>query len=161
MLANPRVAAAVDRVGSPSEAAAFDGWLADGPHRLAALVDDHAPAAAGAEHGWLPREGVVSEREGADGVPQLYASALAPSVRATAGVALGGPDPVRTPVGVPLLDEAHLQVGSTPSGRGGRRPRRWSRTLVMRAGRLLPAGDGYVHVWDVGQLTGSLPGSTR
>ena len=165
VLANPRVAAAVDRVVA-DEAAAFDGWLADGPHRLAALVDDHAPAAAGAEHGWLPREGVVSEREGADGVPQLWRIGTGSVGAGDGSGALPAPGAARFPVGVPLLDESHLQVDTRARSVGSEAERAGRRAaaealveaLVLRAVGYFRPGLVYVHVWDVGHLTGSLPG---
>ena len=122
----------------------------------------HAPAAAGAEHGWLPREGVVSEREGADGVPQLWRIGTGSVGAGTVGACLPRD---AFPVAVPLLDASHLQIDTARGGGpeadgpgGGRRPRRSSRRCCC--GWSATSGRGWctLHVWDVGQLTGSLPG---
>ena len=165
MLANPRVASAVDRVAA-DEVAAFDEWLADGPHRLVDLMHRHAPAAAGAEQGWLPREGAVSEREGPDGVPRLWRIGTGAVGAGDGSGALPDPGAARFPVGVPLLDESHLQVDTrlrtvgSEAERGGRRAAAEAlvEALVLRAVGYFRPGLVYVHVWDIGQLTGSLPG---
>ena len=72
----------------------------------------------------------------------------------------------RFPVGVPLLDESHLQVDTrsrtvgSEAERVGRRAAAEAlvEALVLRAVGYFRPGLVYVHVWDVGQLTGSLPG---
>ena len=164
VLANPRVASAVDRVAA-DEVAAFDEWLADGPDRLVDLMHRHAPATAGAEQGWLPREGAVSEREGPDGVPRLWRIGTGAVGAGDGSGALPAPGAARFPVGVPLLDESHLQVDAlrtvgSEAERGARRAAAEAlvEALVLRAVGYFRPGLVYVHVWDIGQLTGSLPG---
>jgi S-DNA-T family DNA segregation ATPase FtsK/SpoIIIE len=166
VLANPRVAAAVRRVVA-DEAAAFDGWFADGPDRLADLMHDHAPAAAGTEQGWLPQnKDDVSAREGPDGVPQLWRIGCGAVGAGDGSGALPAAGAVRFPVGVPLLDESHLQVDTRPRVVGSEAERVGRRAtaealveaLVLRAVASFRPGLVYVHVWDVGHLTGSLPG---
>ena len=165
VLANPRVAPAVERVAA-DEAAAFDEWLADGPRRLVDLMHRHAPATAGAEQGWLPREGAVSAREGPDGVPRLWRIGTGAIGAGDGSGALPSPGAARFPVGVPLLDESHLQVDTRSRTVGSEAERVGRRTaaealveaLVLRAVGYFRPGLVYVHVWDVGQLTGSLPG---
>ncbi len=60
------------------------------------------------------------------------------------------------PVAVPLLDEAHLQVSSRPGSRESALA--MVEGLVVRVMSTFQPGSVLVHVWDVGQLTGPLPG---
>ncbi len=60
------------------------------------------------------------------------------------------------PVAVPLLDEAHLQVSSRPGSREAALA--LVEGLVVRVMSTFLPGSVLVHVWDVGQLTGPLPG---
>ena len=70
------------------------------------------------------------------------------------------------PVGVPLLDESHLQIdplsrtARTEAERVARRAAAESlvETLLLRVVGYFRPGLVHVHVWDVGRLTGSLPG---
>ena len=70
------------------------------------------------------------------------------------------------PVGVPLLDESHLQIdplsrtARTEAERVARRAAAESlvETLLLRAVGYFRPGLVHVHTWDVGHLTGSLPG---
>ena len=152
---SPRTRPPPSTSGSPS-----------GPHRLVALMDRHAPAAAGAEQGWLPREGAVSAREG----PRRGAAAVADRHRRGRCGDGSGALPTRerpgSRSGSPCWTSrtcrstrARARWGRRPSGAGGgRRPRRWSRRCCC--GPSATSGRGWctLHVWDVGQLTGSLPG---
>ena len=168
VLANPRVASAVDRVAA-DEVAAFDEWLADGPHRLVDLMHRHAPATAGAEQGWLPREGAVSAREGPDGVPRLWRIGTGAIGAGDGSGALPTPGAARFPVGVPLLDESHLQVDTRSrtvapeAERVGRRAAAEAlvEALVLRAVGYFRPGLVYVNVGTSGSSPGRCPGSIR
>ena len=104
----------VDAVRSDREQAVAPWLEKNAPERLSELVAGASPGAAGLDpSAWLGSVGTV---EGTGPVPGLWRLGHA---------RLDGGDPF--PVGVPLLDESHLQVGSTPdsarAGRGaGRRP---------------------------------------
>ena len=159
VLANRRLAAAVARVAADRDGAVED-WLTahddvgSGPERLAALMDEYAPGRAGAVDGWLPRPGTCSTVEGAGPVPQLW--------RIGTGAVGSG----TFPVGVPLLDESHLQIdprsrpARTEAERAERRAAAESllEALLLRVTGYFRPGLVHLHVWDVGQLTGSLPG---
>jgi hypothetical protein len=150
VLQNPRVAAAVDRVAA-DRTAAFDAWLdpgpgaESGPRRLARLMDDAAPGSAGAV-GDQPGPGTVE----ADGpVPQLWRIG-------TGSVGSGAAGPGAFPVGVPLLDESHLEVIATPEARAAAES--LVESLLLRVVGYFRPGLVQLHVWDVGRFTGSLPG---
>jgi S-DNA-T family DNA segregation ATPase FtsK/SpoIIIE len=166
VLANPHVATAVSRVTADRDAA-FEEWVAQhgrddsGPARLAALMSEFAPGVAGAVDGWLPQEPEeCSTLEGAGRVPQLWriGTGVVGAGAATADRAF--------PVGVPLLDESHLQIDPrtrtvpTEAERQERRAVAESlvEALLLRAVGYFRPGLVHVHVWDVGRLTGSLPG---
>lgn len=144
VLANPRLVRAVGRVEA-DRAAAFAPWLRTGPPRLAALVDDAAPGAAGdpVDH-WL---GDVGKADGSGPMPSLWAIGTG---------RVGGLPAAGFPVAVPLLDEAHLQITSTPDGRD--RAEALVENLLLRVVSFLRPGLVQLHVWDVAQLTGTLPG---
>ena len=167
VLANPQVAAAVARVEADRDAA-FEEWVAQhgrddsGPGRLAALMTQFAPGAAGAVDGWLPQPGGCSTIEATGDVPQLW--------RIGTGLVGAGPATAYRagsfPVGVPLLDESHLQIdprSRAASTEGERVERRAAaealvESLLLRVVGYFRPGLVHVHVWDVGRLTGSLPG---
>jgi hypothetical protein len=168
VLANPQLAAAVDRVAADRDAA-FDEWVRQhgrddsGPARLAALMSKHAPGTAGAVGGWLPSEPEECSRiEGSGPIPQLWRIG-------TGVVGARAATPDRTdvfPVGVPLLDESHLQIdpGFRPIRNDADRLDRRAvaeslvEALLLRVVGYFRPGLVHVHVWDVAQLTGSLPG---
>ncbi len=142
-LANPALAAAVERAEA-DRAGAFEPWLATGPRRLADLLARAAPGPAGrAPAEWLGRPGTL---DGTVPVPELWRIGTA---------RVGGREP-GFPVGVPLLDESHLQVSSTPRTRA--QAEGMVEALLMRVVSYFRPGLVVVHVWDVGRLTGSLPG---
>jgi S-DNA-T family DNA segregation ATPase FtsK/SpoIIIE len=148
-LGNPRLAEAVQRAEA-DRSAAFERWLGTGPAELADLMVAAAPDAAGRDpHLWL---GAVGKVDGSGPVPRLW--------RIGSGLAGAGPldgDDARSfPVGVPLLDESHLQVVSTPETRASAEA--LIEALVMRVVSYFRPGLVQVHVWDVGQLTGAMPG---
>ena len=57
---------------------------------------------------------------------------------------------------MPLLDQAHLHISSTPDSR--QLADTLVENLLLRVLSHFQPGLVHVHVWDVGQLTGSLPG---
>jgi S-DNA-T family DNA segregation ATPase FtsK/SpoIIIE len=145
-LANPRLAAAVARVEADRDAA-FDAWLRTGPRRLAALLERAAPDAAGRDPGeWLGRPGKV---DGGGPVPGLWRIG-----EGRVGSARSGSEGFG--VGVPLLDESHLQITSTSVTRA--RAEALVETLLIRVVSYFRPGLVALHVWDVGQFTGAMPG---
>ncbi|WP_367132735.1 FtsK/SpoIIIE domain-containing protein [Saccharothrix sp. HUAS TT1] len=125
---------------------AFREWSERGPDQLTALVDTAAAGPASWPHeSWLGTPGTA---DGADGAPELW--------RIGTGVVRGAPEPRRFPVAVPLLDHSHLHVSSTHESRATAEA--LVETLLLRVLSHFQPGLVHVHVWDVGQLTGALPG---
>ena len=149
VLANRRLADVVARVEADRDAA-FSAWLRTGPDALTALMATAAPGPAGAVDGW-PAASAGGPDSGGDGirydgpVPQLW--------RIGAG-RLGEDDPA-FPVGVPLLDESHLQIVTVPDTRPAAEA--LVETLLMRLISFFPPGLVQVHVWDTAQLAGAAP----
>ena len=145
LLTNPQLADPIARIEADRQAA-FTPWLQTGPEQLARLLADAAPGTAG---GW-PREGVPDPVGTADGrgtVPGLW--------RIGDG-RIGDRPPGGFPVGVPLLDEAHLQVHTTPDVRDA--VESWLQDLLLRVLGYFRPGLVRLHLWDVGSVTGTLPG---
>ncbi|NUT48051.1 MAG: cell division protein FtsK [Saccharothrix sp.] len=143
-LANPRfeqqvAQALIDRVE------AFREWSERGPDQLTALVDAAGGTASSPPDAWL---GTPGTSDGADGVPELW--------RIGTGVVRAAPEPRRFPVAVPLLDHSHLHVASTHESRPAAEA--LVEGLLLRVLSHFQPGLVHVHVWDVGQLTGALPG---
>ena len=132
--------AMVDRVE------AFREWSENGPGQLTALVN----AAAEGPASWPPEAwlGTPGTADGGDGVPELW--------RIGTGTVRSAPEPQRFPVAVPLLDHSHLQLASTHESRATAEA--LVETLLLRVLSHFQPGLVHVHVWDVGQLTGALPG---
>ena len=126
--------------------AVFGPWVDEQPDELADLVDDAAPGSAG-EHWqrWLGRPGAV---DGAGPVPELW--------RIGEACADGAPAHPPFPVAVPLLDESHLEIRSTPRSRAAAET--LLESLLLRVVSHFRPGLVGLHVWDVGQLTGAMPG---
>ncbi|MFP5070782.1 FtsK/SpoIIIE domain-containing protein [Pseudonocardia nantongensis] len=145
VLDNPRLAAPVARVAA-DRAHTFDRWQGGSPEELSAIVAEAAPGAAGDEpgggEGTEVRAGTV---ETTGPIPELWQLG-------TGAVEDGAP----FRVAVPLLDGAHLQVTSTPRTR--ERAEAMVEQLLLRVLRHVRPGVAGVHVWDVGQLAGALPG---
>ena len=149
VIANPRLADVVARVQADRDAA-FGSWLRTGPAALIDLMGTAAPGAAGAVENWLgaSTQGPDTRAEGIryDGaVPELW--------RIGTG-RVGGDDPA-FPVGVPLVDESHLQIMTTPDTRSAAEA--LVETLLMRLVSFFPPGLVQLHVWDTGQLAGAAP----
>jgi hypothetical protein len=143
--ANPALTHLVDRVAA-DRAAAFDAWWADrersGPARLARVVADAAPGSAGEVDDWLR----VGKAEIDGPVPQLWRIG-------TGTVGVDGPE---LPVAVPLLDASHLElIGPAPTRATAEA---LVESLLMRVMGYFRPGLIQLHVWDVGQFRGSLPG---
>ncbi|RKT52374.1 FtsK/SpoIIIE domain-containing protein [Saccharothrix australiensis] len=125
---------------------AFREWSERGPRRLAELVDAVAPGPASwPPERWLGRPGAA---DGSDGVPELW--------RIGTGVVPSAPEPQAFPVAVPLLDHSHLHVSCRPESRVTADA--VVENLLLRLVSYFQPGLVHVHVWDVNQLTGSLPG---
>ena len=144
-LASPRLAEPLRRVREDHNAV-FGGWVASEPEQLTQLVADAAPGAAGEPPmQWLGQPGKV---DGTGSVPQLW--------RIGSAVVDGAPPHRPFPVAVPLLDEAHLEIRSTPHTRLAAES--LVEALLLRVVSYFRPGLVALHVWDVGQLTGSVPG---
>lgn len=148
VLENPQLTRPVSAVVDDREHA-FDAWLHTGPAELAAVLHAAAPDSAGLDHRqWLGQPGKV---EGAGPVPGLWRVGTG-----TVGARRGPLGKGAFPVGLPLLDEAHLQVTSTSESREAAEA--LAELLVLRVLGYFRPGLVQVHVWDVGQLAGALPG---
>ncbi len=142
---NPVLAEPVDRVAR-DQLATFGEWLATEPDRLRQLVAEVAPGAAGLPPDrWLGHPGKI---DGEGPVPELW--------RIGTATVDGAPPHEPYPVAVPLLDESHLQVHSTPDTRAAAES--LVETLLLRVISYFRPGMVTAHVWDVGQLTGAIPG---
>jgi FtsK/SpoIIIE family len=145
VLRNPKFADVVHRAMEDRERV-FAKWTAEGTQRLIDLVATAAPGAASEPYeNWLGHAGQVG---GQGPIPQLW--------RIGTAVAHSAPLPQEFPVAVPLLDRAHLAISSTPPSRG--QAENLVESLVLRVLSYFQPGLVHVHVWDVGQLTGALPG---
>lgn len=144
-LANPKMADVVARVAEDRRSH-FTEWAERGPRALTELVAAAAPGAAGEPwESWLGRIGTA---DGTGDLPELW--------RIGTAVADEAPDRTPFPVAVPLLDSAHLHVSTTPASRPTAEA--MVETLLLRVLSHLQPGLVHVHVWDTGQLTGSMPG---
>jgi DNA segregation ATPase FtsK/SpoIIIE, S-DNA-T family len=142
---NPRMAEPLNRVLA-DQRAIFGEWVATEPAYLADLVADAAPGTAGEPWtGWL---GDPGKADGSGPLPQLW----------RIGAARVDAAPVHRafPVAVPLLDESHLEIRSTLRTRAGAES--LVESLLMRVVSHFRPGLVTLHVWDVGQLTGVVPG---
>ncbi|MBW0119238.1 FtsK/SpoIIIE domain-containing protein [Pseudonocardia abyssalis] len=152
-LANPQLADVVARVEA-DRAAAFDPWLRTGPAALTELMERAAPFAAGLDPDrWL---GEVGKADGIDEVPGLWRIGTGRIGSASRPPGKSLHRPVTWPVGVPLLDESHLQITSTGDGRA--HAESLVESLLMRLVSHFTPGLVRLHVWDVGQFTGVVPG---
>lgn len=124
----------------------FEKWTADGPRALAELVREAAPGAAGAP--WQQWLGTIGTADGTSAVPELW--------RIGTAIADSAPEPVAFPVAVPLLDAAHLHVSTTTETRAAAEA--MIEALLLRVLSYFQPGLVHLHLWDIGQLTGPLPG---
>ncbi len=144
MLDNPRLVETVGRIEADRQAA-FTPWLADGPQRLDDLLDEAAPQVAGSP---------VAKAIGTFGT--VTSVGPVPSLWYIGQGWIGDRPAGGFPVAVPLLDESHLQIGSTPDGR--ETAEALVQNLLLRVVSYFRPGLVQLHVWDVGSFTGTLPG---
>ncbi|HVV18330.1 MAG TPA: FtsK/SpoIIIE domain-containing protein [Pseudonocardiaceae bacterium] len=145
LLTNPRLADVAAAVAA-DRGEHFTEWSQRGPLALTDLVTKAAPGAAGEP--WQTWLGSIGTADGLGDLPELW--------RIGTAVADYAPDQVPFPVAVPLLDAAHLHIATTSESRAAAEA--LVETLVLRVLSYLQPGLAHVHVWDTGQLTGSLPG---
>ncbi|MHA6798254.1 FtsK/SpoIIIE domain-containing protein [Bounagaea algeriensis] len=144
---------------STERGAAFDAALQDAlderaeiyrawqtaPQQLSDLVATAAPGAAGAPWSdWLGTPGTAPATE----PPELW--------RIGTAAVPDSPAPEPFPAAVPLLDESHLRITST--SQTGRTAEELVQNLLLRVVGHFQPGLVRVHVWDIGQFTGTLPG---
>jgi hypothetical protein len=152
-LTDPGLAAPLNQVLA-ERASALGEWLADGPAELSELVGEAAPGAAGQPwENWL---GTVGKVDGAGPVPELWRIGSAQVDGAALGAAVGLPEGQAFPVAVPLLDESHLEIRTARSYRADAEA--VVEAVLMRVVSHFRPGQVMLHVWDVGQLTGAMPG---
>ena len=144
LLSNPRLRPVLAAVEADRDAA-FTSWLEHGPASLRALLAESAPGAAGAPRAEWP--GPVGTVESDGPVPSLW----------YIGDGRTGPRPGDDfPVAVPLLDDSHLQITSTADGRAAAED--LVQNLLLRVISYFRPGLVRLHVWDVGSVSGTLPG---
>lgn len=144
MFDNPRLADPVGRV-IRDQLATFGDWVAGEPARLTELMDGAADGAAGdPPENWLGHPGKADGKA----PPELW--------RIGAARVDGAPEHDPFPVGVPLLDESHLEVVSTPDTKDAAEA--LVEALLLRVISYFRPGMVSVHVWDIGQLSGAMPG---
>jgi S-DNA-T family DNA segregation ATPase FtsK/SpoIIIE len=145
LLENPALGHLVEQVAA-DRAAAFTAWWGDeersGPGRLRQIVAGAAPGTAGDVDARLQ----VGKAAIDDVVPQLWRIG-------TGSVGVSGSE---FPVAVPLLDASHLELIGTAATRATAEA--LVESLLMRVVGYFQPGLVQLHVWDVGQFTGSLPG---
>jgi hypothetical protein len=144
-LGNSRLADVVAKVDGDRRAQ-FGDWAQRGPLALTELVTRVAPGAAGEP--WQTWLGTIGTADGMGELPELW--------RIGTAVADEAPEQIPFPVAVPLLDTAHLHIATTPDSRATAEA--LVETLLLRVLSHLQPGLAHVHVWDTGQLTGSLAG---
>jgi hypothetical protein len=125
----------------------FAEWTARGPSELTDLVDAAAPGTAGRP--WSEWLGGVGTADAHSPAPALW--------RIGTAEVPDSPRPAPFPVAVPLLDESHLYL--TPGDdRAAESAESLVQNLLMRVLSHYQPGLVRIHVWDVAQLTGTLPG---
>ena len=145
LLGNKKLFGPVGRVEADRHAA-FTPWLDGGPDELAALLAAAAPGAAGdPPERWLGTHG----QGGEDGKP-------VPELWYVGQGRIGNRPKLGFPVGLPLLDESHLQVSSSVDGREAAEA--LVQNLLLRVVSHFRPGLVRLHVWDVGSVSGALPG---
>nr|WP_218888463.1 FtsK/SpoIIIE domain-containing protein [Saccharopolyspora hordei] len=120
-------------------------WTARGPRELEQLVAGVAPGSAGLP--WADWLGEVGTQELAARPPELW--------RLGTAVVPDSPDPQPFPAAVPLLDESHLRITSDGNPEAAEA---LVQNLLLRLLSHFQPGAVRLHVWDVSQLTGTLPG---
>ncbi|AOS65790.1 FtsK/SpoIIIE domain-containing protein [Actinoalloteichus hymeniacidonis] len=147
-LRNPALQPVVQRAAQDRDQH-FAGWTGTMPAELTELVATASPGSASAPYPeWLGQPGKRDGSSEDGGVPELW--------RIGTAVMDSAPVPEPFPVAVPLLDGAHLHITSSPESRVD--AENLVETLLLRVLSYFQPGLVQVHVWDVGALTGSLPG---
>ncbi|GAB3283262.1 FtsK/SpoIIIE domain-containing protein [Parasphingorhabdus pacifica] len=124
----------------------YEDWTEHGPTKLAELIASTATGTAGLPwQDWLGQAGTADITTPP---PELWriGSAHIPD----------SPDPRPFPVAVPILDESHLRI--TTSTETAETAEALVQDLLLRMLSHYQPGLVRVHVWDVAQLTGTLPG---
>ncbi|GGI68740.1 cell division protein FtsK [Saccharopolyspora subtropica] len=124
----------------------FAEWSAQGPDQLTALVADAAPGTAGRP--WPEWLGQIGAQD-ATTPPGLW--------RIGTATFPDSPNPQPFPAAVPLLDESHLRI-TTATRKDPEPAEALVQNLLLRMLSHFPPGMVRIHVWDVAQLTGTLPG---
>ncbi|MEV0699145.1 FtsK/SpoIIIE domain-containing protein [Saccharopolyspora sp. NPDC050389] len=120
-------------------------WTEQGPEQLGGLVAEAAPGTAGLP--WPEWLGELGTRDAAAPPPELW--------RIGTATVPDSPDPQPFPAAIPLLDESHLRIvtdGNPDSAEA------LVQNLLLRLLSHFQPGLVRIHVWDVAQLTGTLPG---
>jgi DNA segregation ATPase FtsK/SpoIIIE, S-DNA-T family len=144
-LYDPRLSAPLDRLRADRREL-FGDWVGREPDYLEGLVADAAPGPASEPHGgWL---GDLGKEDGGERVPELW--------RIGTAQVDGAPEHRAFPMAVPLLDESHLEIRTTPLTRSVAES--LVETLLMRVVSYFRPGMVALHVWDAGQLSGAVPG---
>ena len=144
-LASPRLAEPLRRVQRDHNEV-FGGSVASEPEQLTQLVADAAPGQPASRRcsGWAsPARWTAADR---------YPSCGGSAPRWSTAPRRTG----RSRWPVPLLDEAHLEIRSTPHTRTAAES--LVEALLLRVVSHFRPGLVALHVWDVGQLTGAVPG---
>jgi S-DNA-T family DNA segregation ATPase FtsK/SpoIIIE len=118
-------------------------WLTDGPDRLREIMSEAAPGMSGAATNWT---GQVGTAAATDSVPGLW--------RIGTGWVGGADEATIFPVGVPLLDESHLAVTSTPETHT--HAEALTEALVLRVMSHFRPGLVRLRIWSASRFTGSL-----
>ncbi|MEU6270723.1 FtsK/SpoIIIE domain-containing protein [Saccharopolyspora shandongensis] len=120
-------------------------WTEQGPEQLGRLVADAAPGAAGLP--WPEWLGEVGTQDAAAPPPELW--------RIGTATVPDSPDPQPFPAAIPLLDESHLRIVTEGNPESAET---LVQNLLLRLLSQFQPGLVRIHVWDVSQLTGTLPG---
>jgi hypothetical protein len=126
----------------------YADWTGQGPAQLTDLVDSAAPGTAGLP--WQEWLGEVGTADGTATPPQLW--------RIGTAEVPDSPSPQPFPVAVPLLDESHLYLTSAGDPLLREKAEALVQNLLLRVLSYYQPGLVRIHVWDVAQLTGTLPG---
>lgn len=121
-------------------------WTTRGPDQLAGLVDEVAPGTAGRP--WREWLGHVGEAPATAAPPELWRLGTA---RVTES-----PDRQPFPHAVPFLDSSHVHITAPAQHRDTAET--LVQDLLLRVLSHFQPGLIRLHVWDVAQLTGTLPG---
>ncbi|MCI2423149.1 cell division protein FtsK [Saccharopolyspora sp. K220] len=140
---NPEFQAAM-REALQDRAEIYAAWT-EGPEQLTELVTAAAPGTAGEP--WPEWLGQIGTREAVAPPPELW--------RIGTATVADAPDPQPFPAAIPLLDESHLRITTDKNPEAAETV---VQNLLLRLLSHFQPGLVRIHVWDVAQLTGTLPG---